>query len=228
MSEPGSPPAATTAVVITGAAPLTRRAVARVPVDAVLIAADGGLDHALAAGLEPTVLVGDLDSVTAAGLAWAADRAAAGFEVVSHPVDKNVTDTELAIAQAATSGADRIVLLAGPGDRMDHSIAALGALGAPGLAGIADLEAWWGDDELRVVHGPGSTTLDHPPGTTFSVLAMHGPCHGVTVDGARWPLHAHDLAPLVGLGVSNQIATSPVTVSVSAGIVTIVVPGAIT
>ena len=36
-----------------------------------VIAADGGLDHALAAGLTPAVLVGDLDSVSSDGLAWA-------------------------------------------------------------------------------------------------------------------------------------------------------------
>ena len=42
-------------------------AVAAVPAGRHVIAADGGLDHALAAGLDPDVLVGDLDSVSADG-----------------------------------------------------------------------------------------------------------------------------------------------------------------
>lgn len=211
-----------TVVVITGAAPLDRRAVAAIPRDAVLIAADGGLDHARAAGLEPSVLVGDLDSISALGLAWASEHT----EVVRHPVDKAATDTELAIAHAASYGPERILLVAGQGDRLDHAVAALGALGAPELAGVASLEAWWGNDQLYVVHGPGSTELDVPEGTTFSVIAMHGPCEGVTVDGARWPLQRHPLPPMVGLGVSNQVASPPVTVSVEHGIVTVMVPGA--
>jgi thiamine pyrophosphokinase len=211
-----------TVVVITGAAPLDRRAVAAIPRDAVLIAADGGLDHARAAGLEPSVLVGDLDSISALGLAWASEHT----EVVRHPIDKAATDTELAVAHAATLGPDRILLVAGHGDRLDHAIAALGALGAAPLAAVARLEAWWGNDQLHVVHGPGSTELDLPVGTTFSVLAMHGPCAGVTLDGARWPLQDDPLAPLVGLGVSNQVASSPVTVSVRDGILTVFVPGA--
>ena len=212
-----------TVVVITGAAPLARRAVAGVPGDATLVAADGGLDHALAAGLEPTVLVGDLDSVTAASLAWASEHT----EVLRHPVDKAATDTELAIAHAASLDPDRLLLLAGQGDRLDHAVAALGALGAPPLARVGSLEAWWGDDELRVLHGPVTRRLENPVGTTFSILAMHGPCRGVTVEGARWPLRDHDLAPLVGLGVSNVVASSPLSVTVAAGILTVVIPGVI-
>jgi thiamine pyrophosphokinase len=79
------------------------------------------------------------------------------------------------------------------------------------------------------VHGPGSVELDLPLGTTFSVLAMHGPATGVTVTGARWPLVGHALAPLVGLGVSNvvePVADEPLTIAVTDGIVTVVVPGA--
>lgn len=210
-----------TVVVITGAAPLSKRGLDAVSADAVLIAADGGLDHALAAGLEPAVLVGDLDSVSPGALAWAHEHA----EVVRHPPDKDETDTELALVHGASLQPQRILLLAGQGDRMDHAIAALGALGGPTLAPVPQLDAWWGDDELRVVHGPGKTLLEHPTGTTFSVLAMHGPCRGVTLDGARWPLRDHDLAPMVGLGVSNEIAASPASASVTSGVLTVIIPG---
>jgi thiamine pyrophosphokinase len=211
----------TTIVVVTGAAPLDRRAVAAVPPDALVIAAAGGLDHARAAGLDPDVLVGDLDSISALGLAWASEHT----ELVRHPVDKAATDTELAIAHAATYAPERILLVAGQGDRLDHAVAALGALGAPTLAGIASLEAWWGDDRFHVVHAPHTVALDIPPGTTFSVLALHGPAIGVTVAGARWPLTDHRLEPLVGLGVSNIAEAAP-TVTLTGGIVTVVVPGA--
>ena len=210
-------------VVITGAGPLDPRAVAALPAGAMLIAADGGLDHALAAGLEPALLIGDLDSITASGLEWARAHA----EVVEFPADKGATDTELAIERAASVHPERLVLLAGRADRerLDHLVTTLGALGAPHLTGIASLEAWWGGDHLWVLHGPGKVELDLPEATTFSVLAMHGPCLGVTVEGARWPLVDHALAPLVGLGVSNEAAARPVSVSVTTGIVTVVTPG---
>jgi thiamine pyrophosphokinase len=211
-----------TVVVITGSAPLHERAIAAIPTDAVVLAADGGLDHARAAGIDPSVLVGDLDSVTALGLAWASEHTT----VVRHPVDKAATDTELAIEHATSFEPERIILIAGQSDRLDHAVAALGALGAPALSAVGQLEAWWGPDQLRVLHGPGSMALDLPAGTTFSVLAMHGVAEGVTVEGARWPLLEHRLDPLVGLGVSNVVDEPPVTVAVERGVLTAVVPGA--
>ena len=152
------------------------------------------------------MLVGDLDSISALGLAWATEH----VEVVRHPIDKAATDTELAIAHAATYDPARILLVAGQGDRLDHAIAALGALGAPELAGVAHRWRRGGATTSctsSTPPTPSSSTC--PPGTVFSVLAMHGPARGVTVSGARWPLTDHDLAPLVGLGVSNVAAPTP-------------------
>ena len=114
------------------------------------------------------------------------ERPGVGVEhttIVRHPVDKPATDTELAVAHAASLAPERILLVAGVGDRLDHAVAALGALGAAAVAGVDRLEAWWGSDQFVVIHGPGSTTLDLPIGTTFSVLATHGVAEGVTVQG---------------------------------------------
>ena len=63
------------------------------PRGAVVIAADGALDHALAAGLEPAGLVGDLDSISDAGLDGRAQHAT----IQRHDPDKDHTDTELAL-----------------------------------------------------------------------------------------------------------------------------------
>ncbi|MBT5085466.1 MAG: thiamine diphosphokinase, partial [Actinobacteria bacterium] len=62
-----------------------------------VIAVDRGADHALALGYSVDLLVGDLDSVSAAG------RLAA-IEIEQHPVDKDETDLELALAAAERRG----------------------------------------------------------------------------------------------------------------------------
>ena len=123
-------------------------------------------------GSHRDVLVGDLDSVSPDGLAWAK----ATIAVERHPADKAATDTELALRCAAAMRPDRLVLLAGQGDRIDHAIAAIGALGGDDLADVPSVEAWWGADNLLVARPGRPAVVTQPPGTTFSVLALHGPC----------------------------------------------------
>ena len=205
-------------VVVTGAAPLPAAALAAIPADAVVIAADGALDHALAAGLAPAGLVGDLDSVSARGLTWAKAHAT----IERHDPDKDATDTELALRTATDLNPDRLILI-GAGDRLDHVLAAIGALGHPRLTSIPVIEGWWGANRLRVVHGPGQADLDLPVGTTLSLLALHGPCTGVHISGVRWPLANADLAAAVGHGVSNVATEHAVAVRVSSGVLTVVV-----
>ncbi len=199
-------------VIVTGASPIDPAVADRIPPSAMLMAVDGGLDHALAIGLEPRHLVGDLDSVSDDGLAWAARNAS----IDRHPTDKDSTDTELALALAATFDPERITLIGG-GDRLDHTIAGIGALGALAVTSVPVLDAWWDGQHVRVVQGPGSAVLRLVPGSTLSLLALHGPCTHVTLRNTRWELDRIDLPPLVGLGVSNEVpqASGPVDVEVS-------------
>jgi len=215
-------------VIITGASPLDPDLAARLRSESteqtIWMAVDGGLDHALAAGLEPTHLVGDLDSVTEEGLAWAARHA----EISRHPADKDQTDTELALALASKFDPERVTLVGG-GDRLDHTFAGVGALGALSLTSVPMLDGWWDGQHLRVLHGPGSSTLRLVPGSTLSLLALHGPCVRVTLSGTRWELDQFDLEPLVGMGVSNQVPDAAddsvtaidVDVTLSGGVLTI-------
>ena len=210
-----------TVVIVTGAAPLDARAVAAIPSHAIVIAADGGLDHACAAGLTPAGLIGDLDSVSAEGLAWAQQHAT----IQRHPIDKDATDTELAVAFAAGMNPARVVMVAGGGDRLDHTLAAIGALGATVLTSVPLVECWWGGQYLQVVHGPARVSIrvgtSSEPGTRISLLAMHGPCTGVTLSGTRWQLDRAELRPLVGHGLSNVAIGPDVELAVSTGILTV-------
>lgn len=205
-------------VVITGAAALDRNVVEMIPDAAIILAVDGGLDHALAAGLVPSGLIGDLDSVSPDGLAWAEQHAT----ISRHPADKERTDTELALTFAADMVPSGITLI-GDGDRLDHTIGAIGALGASDLTSVPELDAWWGGQHLTVLHGPGQATLQLRPGSALSLLALHGRCDNVRIDGVRWPLDGTALEPANGLGISNEVLADGdgrVEVHVSSGVLT--------
>ena len=82
------------AVVFAGGDPLPEEVRRLLPRDALVVAADSGLDLARRLGVPVDLVVGDFDSVDPAGLAAAA---AAGSVLERHPVDKDATDLELAL-----------------------------------------------------------------------------------------------------------------------------------
>jgi thiamine pyrophosphokinase len=187
-----------------------------------VIAADSGFDAAVAAGLEPTLVVGDLDSISAAGLAAAT---AAGISVERHDPGKDDTDTSLALRRAAEAGATDVTVL-GPcaSDRLDHLLGAITAMGHPVLGGCTSVTGHLGGATMHVVHPGHSVSFELGRGGVFSLLALHGPCSGVTVTGARWPLDAAPLAPASTLGISNESLGGRVTIAVATGVVTAIIP----
>jgi thiamine pyrophosphokinase len=207
-------------VVVIGGGPLLPAAVAEVADDATIVAADSGLDHAVAAGLRPTVLLGDLDSISAHGKMWAY---AHEVEIDQHPVDKDATDTELALARAASIDATALLVIGGSGDRFDHTLGTIAALGHQNLARFETIRLLLDRVAIHVIHPAHSVTVDLPVDTSFSLLALHGPCRGVQVAGARWPLIDAAFDSSSTRGISNE-TTGLLQVAVAHGVLTLVVP----
>jgi thiamine pyrophosphokinase len=209
------------AVVIGGGA-LDPGAVASLPDDVVVIAADSGLDHAVEAGLSPTLLVGDLDSISSRGRMWAY---AHGVEIREVSADKDQTDTELALACAVeVPGVSELTVLGGHGDRLDHLLGTLLALGHPSLGELMEITAHLGSTMAAVVHTRRNRIVKVAEGQTFSVLALHGPVGSVTVRGGKWELSSDPLTGTESRGVSNVAEGTAVRVGVVGGVVTVVVP----
>lgn len=212
-------------VVVIGGGVLSARALDAVRTDAVVIAADSGLDHAVAGGLRPAVLVGDLDSISASGRMWAYAR---GVEIHEHPMDKDATDTEIALARALEVPEIRQLLVIGGVDesgerRLDHQLATILALGHASLAQVGSVRAVLGATGLSVLHAGRRSVLDVEPGQLFSLLALHGPCSGITLTGARWPLTDAEFSGTDARGVSNE-AGERTEVLVESGVLTVVIP----
>jgi thiamine pyrophosphokinase len=189
--------------------------------DAVIVA-DSGLDVALAAGVRPTLLVGDLDSISEDGLRWAEQH---HVPIERHPADKDDTDTALALRCAAATGADELVVLGTDvTSRLDHLLATVVCLGEPSLATFTHIEAHLGTTRVHVLHPDHRVRLGLGADRVFSLLALHGDCAGVGVTDARWPLCGATIAAGSSLGISNQSLGRPVDVSVTSGVLTIVIP----
>jgi thiamine pyrophosphokinase len=88
--------------------------------DDYIICADGGTRHALALGLQPDLIVGDMDSAEPAQL-QELRKANVTIESFSH--DKDQTDLELAINRALALKPKKIVIVGGLGGRLDQTLA---------------------------------------------------------------------------------------------------------
>ncbi|MGD9703496.1 MAG: thiamine diphosphokinase [Acidimicrobiia bacterium] len=210
------------AVVVIGGAPPARDVVARLPADRYVIAADSGLDHALALGLHVDALVGDLDSVSAAGRHHA-ERS--GMVIHHHPPDKDATDTELAIELATSTGCDPVIAITGGGERLDHALGALLAFASPRHA-EARVELLWGEQHVHVLHGPGRLDLagDAPDGTIVSLVPVHGDAEDVTTTGLRYPLSHETLPAGTSRGISNIRMGGTATISIGRGTILVISP----
>jgi len=207
-------------VVVAGGESPRPSAARAVPSGATVIAADAGLEHATALGLDVSVAVGDFDSASPDAVAEAEAR---GVRVVRHPAAKDATDLELALDEASALHPSRILVLAGIGDRLDHLLSLLLLLAAPRLADVAAVDAIVGDARIHVVRS--ERALAGEPGELVSLLALHGRTEGVRTNGLAYPLAGETLEPGSSRGVSNVLTASEARVSVEHGVLVAIFPG---
>jgi thiamine pyrophosphokinase len=176
-----------------------------------IVAADGGTRHALAAGVTPDIVIGDLDSLSPE---TRARLEAAGTRIVRFSPRKDETDLELALLHTAQEGATEIVILAALGGRLDQTVANVLLLALPELKGLA----------VRIVEGAQEAFLIHnraiiagQPGDTVSLIPLGGDAVGVTAEGLEWPLCEDTLRFGPARGVSNVLTTERASVRVLRG-----------
>jgi thiamine pyrophosphokinase len=205
---------ARTAIVVCAGGP-ARAALPEMPEDTLVIAADAGILEAERLGLHVDLLVGDLDSTPE-------DAVARAPRVERHPVDKDASDLELAVAAAVAAEARRIVVVGGDGGRLDHLLGNAFLLASDRWAGV-EIDAVLGDARIWVVRG--ERTIDGRAGEFVSLYAVGGPARGVTTHGLRWELDDGALLPGSSLGLSNEFLAQRATVRVRDGVVLAIRPG---
>jgi len=207
-----------TVVVFAGGPQPLRRVLAAIPEGATVVAADRGVDHALALGLRVDVAVGDFDSISPAGMA---ELERSGARVERHPAAKDASDLELALDRALTFRPERVLLVGGAGGRLDHLLSELLLLAAEAYAGVR-LDAQLGRAAVHVVRG--ERLLVGRVGELVSLFALQGVASGVVTEGLVYPLRGEALTPGSSRGLSNVFAAREARVSVQSGVVLAVRP----
>ena len=194
------------AQTLVGGAPVARATLAAARrIAPRLVAADGGADALLAAGLAPDLVVGDLDSISPAA------RAAFAARIV-HVPEQDSTDFEKALR---ASPAPLTIAVGFLGARLDHALACLSALARDPAPCILLSET----DCVFVA--PPRLRLDLAAGTRVSLWPL-GPATGRS-EGLRWPIDGIAMAPAGRVGTSNA-AEGPVAATFEGGPVAVILP----
>ena len=184
--------------------------------DDFILCADGGTHHALALGLTPNLIVGDLDSADKEDIQ---KLQKAGVEIELFPGDKNETDLELALTRSLELNPSKILIVAALGGRFDQMLANTALLTNPQLASL-DVRLDDGVEEIFFcrdqvqVHGGG--------GDLVSLIPWGSPVHRIQTQGLKWPLTNETLYPDKTRGVSNQMISESASIKIESGLLLIV------
>src|SRR5438552_1613197 len=181
------------------------------------IAADNGAATALQYGCTPRIVVGDFDSLDELLLE---DLGKRGSEIRRAAVEKDETDTELAVQRAIDEGATRITLAGAlGGTRFDHTMANILL-----LAGFEDVPITLvdGPSMCWLICGPGSSAINGQVGDLVSLLPLTDDASGIRTKGLYYALKGEALSFGKPRGVSNVLIEEHAEVSVEGGVLLVI------
>src|SRR5688572_3441267 len=189
-----------------GELPNLEKARALIQHDDFIIGADGGTRHALALGLKPSVVIGDMDSLPPNFQLSSFDG-----EVVLFPKDKNETDLELAIAHAVTFKPTQILILGALGGRMDHTLANIALLSN---SQFSDFDLRLNDGIEEIFFCKDQVEVKGRSGDIISLIPWGGNAEDVLTENLKWRLNNETLYLDKTRGISNEMTSNAATISI--------------
>ncbi len=181
-----------------------------------IICADGGASHLRRFRVRPHILLGDFDSISQEDYAFFRDSEA---EIVTFPVEKDMTDAEIAVDLAIERGSRVIVIIGGLGTRLDHSVGNLFLLKKMMECDVRGILANEYNEVTLIKDG---ITLQREPGVKISLLPLSEKVSGVTTRGLYYPLENATIEMGSTWGVSNEFEGDTAEVTVKEGLMLVI------
>ena len=184
--------------------------------DDYIICADGGTRHALALGIQPNLIIGDMDSVEKEQLR---ELKEADVSIELFPHDKNETDLELAINRAVEQNPARITIIAALGGRLDQTLANISLLTDLRLSEF-NIRLDDGIEEIFLCRN--QVQVHGRSGDIVSLIPWQGAVSEVQTTNLKWPLRNETLYPDKTRGISNEMINDTASVSIGSGLLLVV------
>lgn len=176
-----------------------------------IICADSGANCLYEYGIVPDYLLGDFDSIDKRIYEHFLSMECSKIE---YPVEKDCTDTQLALYKAIEIGAKEIVFLGCTGTRIDH---VLGNLGLLKICQKHSVAGYMKDDNCTIFLIDKGCEISGHIGETFSVQAYCDVVKGLSINGAKYPLKNYDLELGDPITVSNIFKDEKVQLTFTSG-----------
>lgn len=162
--------------------------------DDFVIACDHGYSYALREGIKPDLLLGDFDSYP--------DALPDDLTILRFPVEKDDTDTMLAVREAAARGCEAVKLCCAFGGRLDHLFANIQTLAFAAMNGL-EAEAEDERNYMRVLR-PGEYKIEKQADRSLSFFALSDSVEGFSIHGTKYCAENVTINNTFPIGVSNK------------------------
>ncbi len=173
---------------------------------------DRGIEICRKLELVPEILIGDFDSAENSSVEWARTKK---IPVERHPVDKDLTDTQLALNRAEEIFGEHVAILTGCfGGRVDHLYSTIFTCAAH------ERKIFLADEREIIFFISGGEAIDvtfNQKPLALSLLPVTEICTGVTIKNVRWELDGATLTQKFPNAISNRVTDKKISVSVERG-----------
>jgi len=176
-----------------------------------VVCADGGANHAYNLGIIPDLILGDLDSISSETLEYYQQQQ---VEFAQYPVAKDKTDTQLILEKLLEVGYKEIIIFAGLGGRLDHTLANLYLLEFSTKV----------ETKIKFITPQASIELVYQEkilidkiDKTLSLLPLSDEVTGVYLEGFKYGLEDANFKRGNTLGLSNIVTKSPAKIKLASG-----------
>jgi thiamine pyrophosphokinase len=185
--------------------------------DDFIIGADEGALFLISHGYTPDIAVGDFDSVSPEALQNIEKKSKK--TITCDAVNKDLTDSEMALDIAMDLQPESILLLGVTGTRIDHSLASIQMM----TRALQRQINCYVMDTHNYITLTGSKVVINDLGYTYvSLLPLTPEVSGITLEGFQYPLTDATLKLGQSLGVSNKLISSSGTVNIRSGLLLII------
>lgn len=177
-----------------------------------IIAADGGLDHAISVGITPHLFIGDMDSLKS--------PIPKNLECITFPARKDFTDMHLAYLEGKKRDCTDFEIYGGTGGRGDHTFANISLLLAVATDGFCGRMI--SESQVYTVIKNSKICIKGRESAYISVFALGGKAEDVSLEGLDYEVDGITLTPEFSLGVSNRFTDKEAKISVGSGALLII------